>query len=360
MAETLKHSSLGEMKGVAKGEVIQYLGVKYATLKDKFAVAELWNGNDGLVDATHLGPSVISPPSGCDMEYTFVQHTLSKPSLPQSDIDGLNLNITVPKEHVGQSRLPVIVFIHGGGFAVGSNAWPQYDLANVVRLATEKDMPIVGININYRLGAFGFLTSEEMTNAGYKGNNGLHDQRTALQWIKAHIHGFGGDPENVTLIGESAGGASTTVQLSSTEPLFKRLMSMGGTSLLMRSLPPAAHEVIYDTVIDILGLKDLPSEDRIAALVKMPSEELFLKIPPQVPLLPLIDGNIIPSPSSFQRIADRSETGVSELPGKAWCKDLLIGDCQSDVSISCLRGQLDRRCVEKLTLSTTSQAYSHT
>ena len=336
MAETLKHSSLGKIQGVAKGGVIQYLGVKYATLKDKFAVGELWNGNDGLIDATHLGPSVISPPSGCDMEYTFVQHTLSKPSLPQSDVDGLNLNITVPKGHVGQSKLPVIVFIHGGGFAVGSNAWPQYDLASVVSFATEKGMPLIGININYRLGAFGFLTSEEMRNAGYKGNNGLRDQRTALQWIQAHIRGFGGDPENVTLMGESAGGASATVQLGSRKPLFRRLMSMGGTSLLMRSLPAAVHEATYDTVMGILGLRDLTAEDRIATLVKMPSEEVFSKIPPQVPLLPLIDGDIIPAPSLFPGIADRSETGTSALPGKAWCSDLLIGDCQSDVSIQCL------------------------
>ena len=336
MGEILKHSSLGEIKGVVKGKVIQFLGVKYATLKDKFAVAELWNGNEGLIDATHLGPSVISPPSGCDMEYTFVQHTLSKPSLPQSDIDGLNLNITVPKEHLGQSKFPVIVFIHGGGFAVGSNAWPQYDLANVVRFATEKGMPIIGVNINYRLGAFGFLTSEEMRNAGYKGNNGLRDQRTALQWIKAHIHGFGGDSENVTVMGESAGGASATVQLNSQEPLFKRLMSMGGTSLLMRPLPPVVHEATYDTVISQLGLKDMSAEDRIAALLQMPSEELLSKIPPHVPLLPLIDGDIVSAPSSFPKIADRTETGVSEVPGKAWCKDLLIGDCQSDVSVASL------------------------
>ena len=64
--------------------------------------------------------------------------------------------------------------------------------------------------LSYRLGVAGFLTSEELRNAGYKANNGFHDQRTALKWIKKHIGGFGGDPNEITTVGESAGGCEYT------------------------------------------------------------------------------------------------------------------------------------------------------
>ncbi|RYF39076.1 MAG: hypothetical protein EOO38_23825, partial [Cytophagaceae bacterium] len=73
-------------------------------------------------------------------------------------------------------------------------------------------------SFSYRLGAAGFMTSEELRVAGYKANNGFHDQRTALKWIKKHISGFGGDPNEITTVGESAGGLSVTMLLCSEEP----------------------------------------------------------------------------------------------------------------------------------------------
>jgi acetyl esterase/lipase len=148
------------------------------------------------------------------MEMAFIQQSLPKPTFPGvSDLNGLNLNITMPGTCVDPqthgTKLPVFVFIHGGGFAIGANWWPQYDGSTLVRLSVKQKQPMIAININYRTGALGFLTSPTLRKSGYKPNNGLRDQRTALQWIKTHIAGFGGDPNNITVAGESAGGGKS-------------------------------------------------------------------------------------------------------------------------------------------------------
>ena len=85
------------------------------------------------------------------MEFSFIQHALPKPKLLQSDVDGLNLNIAVPQELYATTnrgnRLPVAVYIHGGGFAIGSNSWPQYDFSRLISLSVEMGVPMIGVNI---------------------------------------------------------------------------------------------------------------------------------------------------------------------------------------------------------------------
>jgi len=88
---------------------------------------------------------------------------------------------------------------------MGANSWPQWDPARLVKMSADIGMPIVVVSVNYRLGAPGNLTSEELRSDGYLGNNSLRDQRCALKWVKKFIGGFGGDGENVTVFGVSAG-----------------------------------------------------------------------------------------------------------------------------------------------------------
>lgn len=151
------------------------------------------------------------------MEQGLIQHLLPKPEFPGvSDVDGLSLNLTVPGnvENIANLRdLPVLTFIHGGGFAVGGSWWPQYDLAKFVKLSVDLGKPVIAISINYRIGAPGFLTSPELRSAGCQTNNGLRDQRAALRWIQHHIGGFGGDARNVTVMGQSAGGGKAACYL---------------------------------------------------------------------------------------------------------------------------------------------------
>ena len=93
-------------------------------------------------------PQVISDPKGVDGELQIIQKTLPKPEFPGlSGTDCLTLNISVPERTVPSSSLPVLVYIHGGGFAVGSNWWPQYDMNRIVRLSERIGMPVIGINI---------------------------------------------------------------------------------------------------------------------------------------------------------------------------------------------------------------------
>lgn len=92
-------------------------------------------------------PTALSLPIGCQIELKHVQHGLPEKELTQSDVDCLNLNIAVPSNATPSSKLPVLFFIHGGGFFIGANSWPQYDLGRMVKLSVEKNLPVVMVSI---------------------------------------------------------------------------------------------------------------------------------------------------------------------------------------------------------------------
>lgn len=93
----------------------------------------------------------MSPLQGCDAEFGIIQHALPKPDLTVSELHGLNLNVTVPlmqRKLPGLgSKLPVCVFIHGGGYSTGSNSWPQYSQARMVKLSADMGFPMIGVGI---------------------------------------------------------------------------------------------------------------------------------------------------------------------------------------------------------------------
>ncbi|CAG7687337.1 unnamed protein product [Allacma fusca] len=136
------------------------------------------------------------------------------------DEDCLNLNVSVPKVSTGQ-LLPVMVFFHGGAFqnGTGSMYTPDYLM----------DEDVVYVNPNYRLGVLGFLNTGDSV---IRGNMGLKDQALALRWVKDNIQAFGGDPNNITIFGESAGGASVHyLTLSpSTKGLFNKTIAQSGVA----------------------------------------------------------------------------------------------------------------------------------
>ncbi|GME34882.1 putative carboxylesterase protein [Neofusicoccum parvum] len=315
---TIAHPSLGTVRGKTADDgsgVTQFLGIKYASLKDRFAPPELVKGDPkGTVEAGEFGPHVVCIPGAVDMEFGFIQQTLPKPPTPPtSDLEGLNLNITVPPASAQKPAggWPVLVFIHGGGLFIGANWWPQYDLKR------------------YRLGLPGFLTSAEMQQAGYKANNGLRDQATALKWVKENIAGFGGDPENVTAMGESAGGASCLLQLQSDTPLFKRVISMAGTPIMMKPLPPAVAEHTYSAITAAFGLTSLSPADRISALRTLPIADLLSKAPPGLPLIFVADGDTVKETPSHASLAP----SLGPSGSSPWCAELLAGWCGYDANI---------------------------
>ncbi|OAL44019.1 carboxylesteras-like protein [Pyrenochaeta sp. DS3sAY3a] len=370
MAATIKHTTLGEVKGNIKSGTAQFLGLKYATLKNRLATAEIaQNDGTGVIDATKFGPPPVSPIGAINNEFGFLQKSLPIPDVPQhSDLEGLNLNITVPLSKNGEidskANLPVYVFIHGGGFAVGSSWYPHYDPTALVNLSVEKGKPIIGITINYRLGAAGFLTSEELRKAGYKANNGFHDQRTAMRWIKQNIGGFGGNPNLITASGESAGGLSVTMFLASKEPLMNRCLSTGGAVLLFKPIPQAVAEASYQTIIKTLGLADKSPKERIEALLSLPQDDLWQKVPPTAPLLPVLDEETVPGSPDFSIVSSKEDNEKFLMPGRKWCDALMIGESKLDANILAFLGMdargpnIAQKFIDsvKKTLSSHSQA----
>jgi acetyl esterase/lipase len=97
---------------------------------------------------TCLRPPPVSPPTAIEREFGFIQKSLPLPEVPtHSDLEGLNLNITVPSGLKPGSKLPVYVWIHGGGFAVGSSWYPHYNASPLVKLSAKKDQPIIGVSV---------------------------------------------------------------------------------------------------------------------------------------------------------------------------------------------------------------------
>lgn len=203
---------------------------------------------------------------------------------------------------------------------------------------------------SYRVGAPGFLHSQEMREAGYLPNNAFRDQRTALLWLQRYITGFGGKPEDVTLMGESAGAVSTAVHLSSEKPLFKRAMLMSGSTLLMGPSPMGRAEPSYMKAVKALELDSLSAQERIERLVSMDGHRLrstlFERgVAPQVSI-PLVDGDICPTSVDFKAVME----GTLKIPGEQWCESLILGDCNFDVS-----DHWTKCCVAQLTDNSSGQ-----
>jgi para-nitrobenzyl esterase len=147
----------------------------------------------------------------------------------------------------GQKR-PVLVWMHGGAFTMGSGSTPSYDGAN---FAVHGD--VVVVTLNYRLGAFGFLYLGELAGESYatSGNNGLLDQIAALQWVHDNIEAFGGDPDAITIFGESAGAMSigTLLTMPAAKGLFHRATMLFDEECRVVDDPQAAERRVWQELL---------------------------------------------------------------------------------------------------------------
>ncbi|KAF9774789.1 hypothetical protein IL306_007178, partial [Fusarium sp. DS 682] len=272
-------------------------------------------------------PSVIRPPVACDIEFGLIQKALDKPEdLPISDLHGLNLDIVIPEVAVkeNQARLPVLVWIHGGGFTVGDTGLPHCNLAPIVAYSQSIGNPIIGVAINYRLGVPGFLDSDELRATGAPANRGILDQNTAFQWLRKNISGFSGDPDRITAIGQSAGGSSVMHLLdleSSEDRLFQRAICLGGNKLAVPPSPRHVAQDAYKAVLQCLGIDStLSSEEQVAALTSVSPEDLLFKVPMSIPLQPLVETDQLPS---FQQVERQMSSTQQRIP-------LMVGSTDFD------------------------------
>ncbi len=217
-------TSNGAVRGLANGAVDEFLGIPYAAppvgaLRWRAPQpAARWSG---VRDATQFGPHCPQSAS------PFGQASTSE--------NCLFLNVFTPSRRQARRHNPVMVWIHGGALVTGES--DDYLPTNLVQDG------VTVVTINYRLGALGFLAHPALADAnGQSGDYGLMDQQAALRWVKRNIASFGGDPRNVTIFGESAGGLSTLSQVASPQArgLFeKAIVESGSYNLTQASLSSA-------------------------------------------------------------------------------------------------------------------------
>ncbi|XP_063336003.1 uncharacterized protein LOC134631523 [Pelmatolapia mariae] len=226
------HTKLGSLKGEyvsVKGKetgVHAYLGVPFAKPPLgpylRLAPPQPAEGWEGVRDATKQPPMCIQSKEAVLDMLNKLGALLAE--IPDISEDCLYLNIYTPAKRANNAKLPVMVWIHGGGFTLGSAS--TYDGSP---LAAYQD--VVVVLIQYRLGLLSFLSTGD---EHISGNFGLLDQVEALKWIQQHIHNFGGDPGLVTIFGESAGGVSVSLLLLSplSDGLFHRAIAESGTAAM--------------------------------------------------------------------------------------------------------------------------------
>lgn len=186
---------------------------------------------------------------------------------------------TVIRPHnrtTSSTPLPVLVWIYGGGFFSGSSADPQYNLSGLVRTASEAQQPIIAVSLNYRVGLLGFFQTPEVFAAG-DSNAGLLDQRLALRWIKENIAAFGGDPERITVWGESSGAQSIAYHLHSydgrDDGLFQAAILESGGFVGTPMMPPAYYVAPVDSLARATGCGN--AENRLDCLRGVDPEVLY-------------------------------------------------------------------------------------
>jgi len=190
--------------------------------------------------------------------------------------DCLYLNVWTPATS-GKDRLPVLVYIFGGGFQNGDGSEPRYDGESMARKG------IVAVSINYRTNIFGFFSHPELTKESphhASGNYGLLDQTAALRWVQQNIAAFGGDPKRVTIAGESAGSISVSAQMAS--PLSRNLMAgaIGESGAMISSLPPRP---LAEAEKDGAAFGEKAGAPSIAALRALSAEKIQELLAPAAP-----------------------------------------------------------------------------
>jgi len=254
----------GRIQGTDEGGVAAFRGIPFAAspVGDlRFAAPAPHPTWPGARDADRPGPSVPQGPSRLE--------AVMGPRTPDWDEDGsLNLNVWTPRspgEGPAPRALPVLLWFHGGGFSSGSGGWDWYDGRNLAAAGE-----IIVVTANYRVGPLGYLHLPEL---GVE-NLGTQDQAAALDWVRRNIAAFGGDPDNLTVGGQSAG-AYSALYLAldpATGPHIRRVITQSGPFGLDAQSPEEAsdHARRY---LAILGLDDHP--DPLPALRAVPVERLL-------------------------------------------------------------------------------------
>ncbi|HTO68574.1 MAG TPA: carboxylesterase/lipase family protein [Myxococcota bacterium] len=303
----------GRVDGVEQGGLVRFRGIPFAAPP---AGALRWRAPQparpwsGVRRAADFGACAPQSPLPLDILPAF------KIAETQSE-DCLFVNVWTPG--VDGARRPVLVWIHGGAFAIGSGAQSIYDGAPLARRGG-----VVVVTVNYRLGPLGFLRLSELTNGRIPstGNEGILDQVAALEWVRENIAAFGGDPDNVTIFGESAGGMSvgTLLGLPSARGLFHKAIPQSGASSTANTRERAAlvaerfakHLGVgrdADALLAATPAQLLAAATALGGTPGLPSDEIG-----GMPLQPVVDGEVQPQ-LALESVARGSAAGVAVMLG---------------------------------------------
>lgn len=277
----------GAVSGFSRDGIDQYFGVPMA-VADRYASPRPAPGWTGVREA-------VRHDDQCPQAVPLPIDLPPIPALPANSEDCLGIDLYVPPNAAGRS-LPVMVYLYGGAFVVGNTT--QYDSPS--QLVRDGDV-IVAIP-NYRVGSFGFLALPELAaeSGGATGNQGIEDQQFALRWVRDNIAAFGGDPSNVTIFGESAGGMSVCTHLASPRSagLFHKAIVQSGPCSRSPLVPPS-REVAFArgaAFAEEMGCGDGPG--RLACLRSLPVDRLLGSAThsftsPNATWTPVVDGVVL-------------------------------------------------------------------
>jgi para-nitrobenzyl esterase len=243
----------------------------------------------GLWNADRKGPECIQVLRPHNINHYFGEE-------PSSE-DCLYLNLWSPAAATAHSRLPVVVFLYGGGYTIGSSGMANYDGEQVARAGA------IFVNFNYRVGALGFMAHPELTReqGGHSGDYGLMDQNAALRWVRANIARFGGDPDKVLIVGQSAGAGSVAAHIFSplSRHLFRAAAMLSGCNYTSDGSTLDQAERIGLQVQERLGahslaeLREVPA-DRILAI--QTESQVGARVEGIRINGPIVDGYVLPRP----------------------------------------------------------------
>src|SRR5690348_10697779 len=288
--EILVETRRGRVRGQAEAGLAVFRGLPYARPPVgplRFAPPEPPPAWTGTRDATRFAPSA-------SQNGALIGPVMSL-GIGRTAEDCLYLNVWTPA--ADRRRRPVMVWIHGGAFVLGSGSQMLYDGATLARRGD-----VVVVTINYRLGAFGFLRLCERFGQRLPatGNEGLLDQIAALEWVRDEIAAFGGDPGNVTLFGESAGAMSVATLLGTPRArgLFRRAILQSGAANFVRSAERA--DAVTASLLERLGISrtDAPRLRDVPAAALLEAQQQVLLGGGSdgrmaLPFAPVVDGDLL-------------------------------------------------------------------
>ena len=286
-ADPIVTTTAGKLGGAMQGRVAVFKGVPYGASTggaNRFRPPQPVAPWTGVREAKAFG--LLSP----QPMFPIIPEELgSMAQGPQGD-DCLVLNVWTPTLDTAEKR-PVMVWFHGGGYAVGGGSAPWYDGQN---LADRHG--VVVVTVNHRLNVFGFLYLDELAGADFagSGNAGMLDCVAALKWVHGEIARFGGDPGNVTIFGESggAGKVSTLMAMPDAKGLFHRAIAESGAAL--RHNTPAQASKSAKALLDHLGIA--PGETaRLQALTPEAILAGVASLKPPANFGPVVDGHAVPA-----------------------------------------------------------------